>query len=53
ARLWMAKAYMQTKEYAHAEIELKKIINDFPKCPEVSLAKSLLVQCKLHLKTNR
>ncbi len=44
ARLWMAKSYIQTQEYLHAEIELKKIINDFYDSRESLLAEKLLKQ---------
>jgi len=53
ARLWTGKVYIQTKEYAHAEIELKEIIKDFPKCEELALAKKLLKQCKQHMEAKR
>lgn len=46
ARLWMAKAYVENKEYEHARIELQKVIDHFPKTEESMIAKELQKELK-------
>jgi len=50
ARYWCGVTYFGNREYAHARIELRRFLKQFPRHELAPKAKDLLIQCETHLK---